>query len=469
MFDATVFASFDSGAGWKLPKVRSAQHQDSPDLLFALKQPHKNLFFSFRGGTPRDGEPEVNLDRQLEDNATKALVYVLEHGDRTIVLRAFLSMLDVPIPDSLGSIQFALQRTDIARPSVRHRVALSIAPVRALDAGQGDSHDAGRPDAWIWSDNAFAILVETKVRGAANRAQLSRHIRGASGWSGGPVRLESRTWAEIYDMLLAIRRTQANLDSTTRLLVNELLEYLRMIGLASDATFDLDDFGYFLQAPRDRDDSVRELLKRKLGRFSRELLHSPAMRTVVRSFGASSAKTEDFVSPGVFRKNNDTYWITIGPKERRNTCHFTIRLGQDGISLEAFSPHKSFTKRFIRKIASHPLAFVTTLSAFERSDPYKLRLREAYYHNARSSYKGQRISGRTDFLEVHPHLLTSENVARFIIEPVRHRLEDPSLRPEVFLVRHFALNELVGRADVVDFVAEAARPMLPYLAFALDL
>jgi hypothetical protein len=336
-------------------------------------------------------------------------------------------------------------------------------------AGCSARHDQGRPDAWIWCDESFAVFLETKVRGAANADQIERHIRGAEGWGNADVRRESRSWSDIYDFFVGVQRNQSGDDSTTRLLLDEFVRYLRMIGLASDTTFDLDDFGYFLLRPEDRDEAIRELLMRKLRRFSEELLRSAAMRTVVKRYGGRAARLNDFVSPGVFRKDSDTYWITIGPKKRRNTCHFTVRLSEEGISLEAFSPHKSFTTAFVKKIAARPEAFIGSLKAMKAKHPYFIRLREAYYYDPHSPYKGQRISGRTDFLQIHPQVVSAENLSQLIIEPVEQRLTDPKLRPEIFLVRHFRLSELVGKSQVVDLVSSAAESMLDYLDFAIDL
>jgi hypothetical protein len=203
--------------------------------------------------------------------------------------------------------------------------------------------------------------------------------------------------------------------------------------------------------------------------FAKEFSASTAVKRIVRYYGGTSSRPNEFVSPGVFRKESSNYWITVGPKERRSYCHFTVRISEEGISLEAFSPHKSFTRRFVRKIAAQPKAFIASLSAIDARAPYSIRLREAYYHDPQSSYKGQRISDKVDYLEIHPRVLTEANVSTLVIEPIRARLENPALRPEVFLVRHFRLSELVGNTGVVELVATAAGSMLGYLQFALDL
>jgi hypothetical protein len=434
-----------------------------------MRQPHKNLFVFYRGATPKDQASFALLERQLEDNVTKALVYVLEHTDRERVLVPFLKeLVGIDAHFDSDTVQFALQRVDIARPSIPRRIALTVAPTAQLSEGAVDAHETGRPDAWIWSDGTFAVLVEAKVRGSANRAQIRRHVEGAEGWKGSQVAWRPLSWSNIYEFVVRARQNPAHLDPVTRLLLSEFVEYLRMNGLATDTTFDLHDFGYFLLDPRDRDSSTRTLLAQKLARFSEEFIKAPSIQSVVRRYGGK-AGSQEYVSPGVFRRESQNYWITIGPKDRRDRCHFTLRLEEDGISLEVFSPYRSFTKPLVEKIESNPTDFVAALAPMRNEDHYFFRLREAHYHDPHSSYKGQRIGKKVDFLHIDTRVLTPDNVLTLIVEPIKRRLKDSSLRPEIFLVRHFSLSELVGKSDVVARVAAAAQPMLPYLEYALAL
>lgn len=431
-----------------------------------MPQPHKNLFFYYRGASSRSDQPNHVFDRQLEDNTTKALIYVLENSDRKVVLGPFLRELaGLKRTLALNETQFALQRVDISRPTVQQRIAISIAPHPEPLMRSQDGHATGRPDAWIWIDEEFSLLIETKVRGAPNLDQINRHIDGAEGWRENPVDRVTASWAQVYALFHRIRQESTNAEPTTRLLLTEFLRYLRMMGLGSDTTFDLDDFGFFLLKPEDRDDAVRALLTRKLTHFTEQLIETDALKSVVRSYEVSGQAA---VNPGIFRKASSNFWITIGPKERRDRCHFTIRLSEEGIALEAFSPHRSFTTRLIEKIETKSAEFIKAIAPLQ-SGPYLFRLREAIYSDPDSSYKGQRISHWLDYLQIHPSVLTKSNLATLIIEPIRQRLEMNELRPELFLVRQFTLSELVGNSNIVKDVAAAAKPMLPYLRFALTL
>ncbi len=367
----------------------------------------------------------------------------------------------------IQEVQFALQRVDIKRRGMRERVAMSIAPLPELQPGLAGKPLSGRPDAWIWCDEQFAVLIETKVSGHAAREQIRRHIAGAQGWNARNVRRRGCSWSDVYQFFLDLHQRRRDLDAVIKLLVDEFVRYVRMLGLASNVTFEVDDFGYFLLKGDDRTATQRALLKRKLDQFTSELVRSPGSRRAVRRYTDNGRYTA--VNPGTLRKTSEDYWITIGPKERRDRCHLTVRLTQDGVSMEVFSPHKSFTRRLLRKIEDRPEQFLASLTSMKHKDPYAFRLREAYYSRPDSFYRGQRIGSKFDYLEVHPGQLTLENLESLILRPVRERLQRRDLRPEVFLVRRFRLNELVGRSDVVEIVSKAAEPMLNYFTFALHL
>src|SRR2546425_1270656 len=87
--------------------------------------PHRNIFYFYRGQTKnRNG---LVLDTQLENNTTKALYNVLEHSDRSQVLKPFLKQfLKVTPPTTLDEVHFALQRRDIDRPDIQSRFVVTI-------------------------------------------------------------------------------------------------------------------------------------------------------------------------------------------------------------------------------------------------------------------------------------------------------------------------------------------------------
>ena len=78
---------------------------------------HHNLFYSYRGANTDD----VDRDRQLENNLTKALINTLKLGGET-VWRPFLAEFGV----AGAPCGFLLQRRDLSGGAVnkRHRAAV---------------------------------------------------------------------------------------------------------------------------------------------------------------------------------------------------------------------------------------------------------------------------------------------------------------------------------------------------------
>lgn len=435
-----------------------------------MRQLHKNLFFFYRGASPTAVQKDFVFERQLEDNTTKALIYLLEHADRAKVLVPFLSQI-VGLKGGYDQqeVQFALQRVDIGRPTIPRRVAIAIAPIKGLLRLKDKSHASGRPDAWIWADNKFALLLENKVNASdqVGLNQIERHIASASGWRKESTQIVSVSWEEIYKFFHWLLRQRTGLDPVSRLLLGEFLEYLKMTGIAHATSFEIDDFAFFTIAPRDRLSVQKKIVSSKLEQFTKELSNSPAIRKIVDLYGLKHVKPSSYVNPGMFRNNSTNFWITLGPKERRNHCHLTVRIAESGIKLDAFAPHKNFTRKLVREIQRNPDGFIKAFKHISQRDPFLIRLREAYYSNPRSSYKGQRISHFVDYLEIHPSFIDQHNINALIVEPIIKRLESDNSRPEIFLVRDFRLAELLGRNDVVQHVASAAEKMIRYLKFAL--
>jgi hypothetical protein len=233
--------------------------------------------------------------------------------------------------------------------------------------------------------------------------------------------------------------------------------------------FTLDDFRYFVRPVASRKPVERNALRQKLKRFAEALAESPEMRDVKRLYGAA-ARNDAFVQAGAFRPNAFTYWVSFGPKKSRRRCHITLRTEKDGLALEAFSPDRAFTTALMRKISREPAAFVRTLGSIPRSsERYHFRLREAYYCNPRSRYKGQCISRRVDYIKVHPAAIAVDTVDALVLKPTQGRLNERTYRPEIFLVSEFPVSEIIDRHDAAALVASTLAPMMPYYRFAFDL
>lgn len=432
-----------------------------------MRQPHRNLFFSYRGALPSIVNRDLVRERQLEDNATKALINVLEHCDRKKVLAEFLAkVVDVGGRLHGEAVQFALQRVDVRRPDIPKKIVLVIAPTETLNWKVSGGQLSGRPDAWIWEEGEFAILLETKVIGSASKAQLNRHIASAAGWKRTNTKIQAISWDQVYEFFEGTNR-RGGLDSTSALLISEFLEYIKMIGVTNRTVFDIDDFVFFALDKASRSPTHKRIVAKKLEQFTQELANTKGVREIVKLYG-KVGKASSYVNPGVFRDDSNNFWITVGPKERRSHCHLTVRITEQGIRLDAFAPHRAFTKKILKAFEHDSIGFLNAVKGISDRDPFVIRLREAYYANPESHYKGQRVKSWLDYAEVHPSFINEQNIKQVLIEPVAKRLKKNNLRPEIFLVRHFSLSELLGKTDAVAHVASAAKQMVPYLRWALS-
>lgn len=431
-----------------------------------MRQQHRNLFYSYRGGSPADLDRDFVFQRQLEDNATKALVNVLEHSDHDRVLLPFLSQFARVEAQDAAAVQFALQRSAVDSRSAAKQLALVIAPVPGPAPKQAQDKLRGRPDAWVWDGKSFAVLIETKVVGQASREQLQRHFLSA-GWPRDST-VEWATWGAVHRFFRGIRRAQPPLDAISRLLVGEFVEYLNMTGMTDQTIFDIDDFGYFALSPENRSRTHKKVVSEKLHRFTEQLAKTKTIRDIVRLYAPNATNMQDYVNPGVFRDDSKSFWITIGPKSRREHCHLTIRISDYGIGLDVFAPHRPFTERLLTAIKRDTHGFLEALRGIPTKEAFVVRQREAYYKNPESSYKGQRIGHSIDYAEIHPSFFTASNVEETLLKPVQKRLAMGDLRPEVFLARRFGLGEVLEGEGTVETVAAAAQAMIPYLKWALQ-
>lgn len=402
----------------------------------------------------------------MEDNATKALINVLDLADRKVVLKPFLARFCRVHARDVASVEFALQRPDIRQPQMPQRVALVIAPVAGWARAGAHRPDQGRPDAWIWEPGAFAVLIENKVKGQATRQQICRHIAGACGWTPSNSNTLCATWAQVHDFFRTLMQSASAWDPKTAFLVRQFEEYLRMTNLSASTVLELDDFAYFATPEKERHPDRKAAVERKFCDLARAIAAQPVMRQALGLYGGAAAARIP-VNPGRFNRDRGDFWISIGPKKRRTNAHFTARIGQAGISIDCFAPHKAYTQRIVQAIRQHPDEFLAALRHVPERERFYIRLREAYYANPRSTYKGRNIGNVRDFLEVHPRELTRGNLDLLVCDPIEARRFKPRFRAELFLVRYFDLGEVVGAEGVAHMVAEAAEMMLPFLKFAL--
>jgi hypothetical protein len=193
----------------------------------------------YRGPSAKK-ETELDAHRQIEDNATKALINVLEHGVPNIA-RSFAERFAPSIagdwpPDTAAS--FYLQGGP-HKPFPGPRILLGLSIAGALDPqalpAKAEAH--GRIDAAIVSPHGRLIAVETKVVELLDPHQLARHCKD---WN---IALDDAILARWVDVWAWARDARADAsDGVSRFLLGQFCEYLEIHGFGRWAGFREEDF-----------------------------------------------------------------------------------------------------------------------------------------------------------------------------------------------------------------------------------
>lgn len=213
--------------------------------------PYRNIFYFYRGPSHRE---KRDIDKQLEDNTTKALINSLEYSNKNLLFN-FFKHLNIKIKDS-KVVNFDLQ------------------------VGE----DLSRPDALIQID-ANNYFIESKIDAPLYRDQIERHLKADSTSflicitprekdieiikEIGKNNLAFITWSEVYTFFKGQLRIHK--EDQTRFLINQFLNYLETINVAPFNGWNKKDFEAFLNLEDDPKRELRIRVKKKLSQYLKEL------------------------------------------------------------------------------------------------------------------------------------------------------------------------------------------------------
>jgi hypothetical protein len=240
-----------------------------------MKKLHQNLFYYYRGGNRNDKD----IQEQLENNVTKAFVNVLEKSSLNLQKKIIREIIHFPLSKNIDKINYTLQETTIGEErikKIRKRCILGISPEGVVDKNEGRKYlKSSKPDAWIWS-NDFVILIENKIQGNLDEAQLKKHNELIDG------DIQIKSWKkDIYPIFKKTEKEQLN--SKDKLLVQEFNEFLDMVGLTEFTGFEKKDLVRMYSEEEDEVDYVEKKFK-KLGdiiaiKLSKKGLHHHGHRS----------------------------------------------------------------------------------------------------------------------------------------------------------------------------------------------
>ena len=325
---------------------------------------HRNIFYYYRGAE----QPDQTLDRQLENNTTKALINTLEYCDCKVVI-AFLRSLGIR---TTKPIKFELQKKTIGKGKIKtraQRLLLGILPSAANkeDTNKQDTNICSGvetqvrvdscPDAWIYGDD-FVVLIESKVTGPLEKNQMRLHFQKLE-MGGRKPRYTELSWAEVHQLF---HRLLPGLRDKDKLIVEQFTKYLEANSMAGFVGFEQEVFDYFVT--HDDEDS-RRWVRDAVASFADE---------VKGRMQAFDSFYED-CDKGVLRLQDEECWVGFGPanREYRNLAHQTITLGAYSLEVFVNVELKPAIERLRRKIRTDRAAFRKIVAGLE---PFTLQLEE---------------------------------------------------------------------------------------------
>lgn len=265
--------------------------------------PHKNIFYFYRGQTSKE---DNTTDKQLENNLTKALINILDLGNLDVVTKNDSNLAPELFSKIIGEPTGKLRQ-------IRLQEAIGK---RTLDA--------------VLSFENAIVGVESKFGSPIIASQLNEELDGLKGRKNPKIvviapsseikkntglwknpKFKTISWQEIYDFFET--KDMAN-DAKQKFLLDQYLEYMGLMHMTE--RFIKEDFEAISS-----EDKINEAIKDKLYQFINEV----------------QKRISDIKTFNLSKKPDKNLWITLSKtkkaKEANKEFHFTSHLRPDGIDL----------------------------------------------------------------------------------------------------------------------------------------
>ncbi len=360
---------------------------------------YKNIFYYFRGPSS-----DKNIDKQIENNTTKAFINTLENLSINNAIKLLEQILGLELPET-KQLKFSLQAIPLDVNSQKLKRALVLLPPFGMESTNERKNDViqGRPDGWIFSDK-FVILIETKTNlQSYNKNQMLDHFKNNRiGWDVNETICECHFDA-IYKLLEEFYR-QIQLDDKRAnakelFLIQSLITYLEEIGMNDFEGFNNRHF-FSLNALNSDSSSEfedflfdEEYLKRYFGLFTKKVKEKLQFECVdnIYSFDSEKKRFYNHFCPTQENKHNlniNTSFLSSGlriniwlPLYKGNDNKQKSELGKikQSLLLETIDKYKT-TKKFLAD---------SFYDVFKNLDyTYSLSLEAVQYWRFKGSDKG---------------------------------------------------------------------------------
>jgi hypothetical protein len=295
-----------------------------------MPSPYQNIYFYYRGPSAKAlDESEPAMDRQLEDNTTKALINVLEHSAPSLTASFLRKILGEPVAAKVGRFVHSLQGAEKSAKRARRRWLVAISMLGSegvIEDASDDPLAIGRIDAAIARPDDLLVVFEVIVgSGQLGRLQLDQH---AKKWGIAKKARRYVRWEEVYDW--AEEELKASYDPITRFLLSQFLEFLELTGLSPFRGLRDEDFEFFVTREPERQVIVKDRLT-ALG------------NAVLDALGPAEREALGEIRIGQIR-GGDHAWLCT--HDRENVVNLTIELHVDELQVNVVGWSSAQGRRF---------------------------------------------------------------------------------------------------------------------------
>jgi hypothetical protein len=300
-----------------------------------LSRRHHNVFVYYRGPSAQKISQQ-DAHSQVEDNATKALINVLEHGEDRLA-RSFAGRFAPQTVEGWPDRQagYHLQGGP-PNVSAGARVLLGISLEAALDttALPKPPEAVGRIDAAIVPPHGGLIAIETKIVDNLDPHQLERH---RIDWDIAPADTRLVRWVEIWTWARSGR--ELSTAPVTRFLLEQFCEYLEILGFGRWAGFREEDFDQFTTWSWNHQPVLRARMR-------------SAWERVLELMAPEDAAWLGAIAAGNLPKSTTSAWAQTN--RMQPGTNLTLQLGADELQLNLVGWNAGQAARLEKWLLAHP-------------------------------------------------------------------------------------------------------------------
>jgi len=321
--------------------------------------PFRNVFYYYRGPSSKK---EGQFDKQIEDNTTKAMINTLENSEKGLLM-CFLKKAKIDFKD-YNKVAYDLQ---VAEKS-------------------------SRPDAQIQIDKC-SIFIESKIDSQLDMKQIDNHLKSKYISNGYLICITPRdkdrdtiqqikksnlrfiSWKEVY--LCFKEQLAKTKDEKTKFIIQQFLEYLEAINMATFTGWNKKDFEAFLNIEDDPKKELRLRVKEKLEQYLievKELLSEEEFKDI-----------ESYV--GNVKEDSTHLWGVLckpSVKDRIHKPHFNFWVNSDEFGMGIMIQGKRPANKMKKSINSEKDKFLKILKKLKDFD---LIIRERVLDRPREYHK----------------------------------------------------------------------------------